>query len=401
MSTDSLDVERAVRDRYSEAAQAREAALCCPVEYDTRYLEIIPQEIIERDYGCGDPTRWIKEGETVLDLGSGGGKACYIASQVVGATGRVIGVDMNDEMLELAHKHRQAIGETLGYHNVEFHKGRIQDLGLDLGKVEARLADKPIRGLGDWEALETWQEELRRSQPMIADDSIDVIVSNCVLNLVKPEAKEQLFGEMHRVLKRGGRVVISDIVCDEEVPQHMQDDPELWSGCISGAYREDRFLEAFERAGFYGIQVVKRDATPWQVVQGIEFRSVTVEAYKGKEGACYERNQAVLYKGPWRSVTDDDGHTLYRGQPMAVCDKTFQIYTREPYASHVEAISPRVEVPLEGAALFDCSQDVRRDPKVTKGADYKESRPASDCCGPADPSENGSQSAGPTSGGCC
>ncbi|ANM30389.1 methyltransferase [Acidobacteria bacterium Mor1] len=395
MSTESLDVERAVRDRYSEAAQAREAALCCPVEYDTRYLEIIPQEIIERDYGCGDPTRWIKAGETVLDLGSGGGKACYIASQVVGASGKVIGVDMNDEMLGLARKHRQAIGETLGYHNVEFHKGRIQDLGLDLGKVEARLAEKPIGSLGDWEALETWQEELRRSEPMIADDSVDVIVSNCVLNLVKPEAKEKLFGEMHRVLKRGGRVVISDIVCDEEVPRHMQDDPELWSGCISGAYREDKFLEAFERAGFYGIQIVKRDANPWQVVQGIEFRSVTVEAYKGKEGACYERNQAVLYKGPWSSVTDDDGHTLYRGQPMAVCDKTFQIYTREPYASHVEAIEPRVEIPLEGAALFDCSQDVRRDPRVTKGADYSESRAAGeDCCSP-------SESAAPSSGGCC
>ena len=181
----------------------------------------------------------------------------------------------------------------------------------------------------------------------------------------------------------------------------MQDDPELWSGCISGAYREDKFIEAFEQAGFYGMQVVKRDAQPWQVVQGIEFRSVTIEAFKGKEGPCLERNQAVLYKGPWRSVTDDDGHTLYRGVPMAVCDKAFRIYSREPYGSSIEAIEPRVEVPLEQAGEFDCSGDVRRDPRVTKGVDYDETRAAGeDCCSPAAGDASG-DSGEPGSGACC
>ena len=99
-----IDSELAVSDRYSGAAHEREEALCCPVEYDPRYLEAIPDEVLERDYGCGDPSAWLREGETVLDLGSGGGKICFIASQVVGPRGRVIGVDMNDDMLALARR---------------------------------------------------------------------------------------------------------------------------------------------------------------------------------------------------------------------------------------------------------------------------------------------------------
>src|SRR6266550_503 len=91
--------ESAVRSRYAAAAQAPEGALCCPIEYDRRYLDIIPSEVIQKDYGCGDPSRYVKPGETVLDLGSGAGKICFIAAQVVGAQGRVIGVDMTDEML--------------------------------------------------------------------------------------------------------------------------------------------------------------------------------------------------------------------------------------------------------------------------------------------------------------
>ncbi|NUN24457.1 MAG: methyltransferase domain-containing protein, partial [Candidatus Jettenia caeni] len=96
--------EQAVRERYSAAAAQKEAALCCPVTYNPKYLEVIPKEVLDRDYGCGDPSQYLAEGETVLDLGSGGGKICFIASQVVGSSGRVIGVDMNDEMLALARK---------------------------------------------------------------------------------------------------------------------------------------------------------------------------------------------------------------------------------------------------------------------------------------------------------
>ena len=96
---ETLDVERAVRERYTKGALAREAALCCPVEYDPRFLKVIPENVLERDYGCGDPSRHVREDDTVLDLGSGAGKVCFIASQIVGPRGRVIGIDANEEML--------------------------------------------------------------------------------------------------------------------------------------------------------------------------------------------------------------------------------------------------------------------------------------------------------------
>jgi len=378
-----IDVENAVTDRYSQAAQSRTTELCCPIDYDSRYLEALPQEILERDYGCGDPSRHLNSGERVLDLGSGGGKICYIAAQVVGAEGEVIGVDMNDDMLALAESHRVSVGEHIGFHNVRFCKGKIQDLALDYRQLEARLREQPVTSPAEMDALEQWKDEQRRTRPMIADSSIDVVVSNCVLNLVRPQDKRQLFAEMHRVLARGGRAVISDIVSDESVPEHLRENEELWSGCISGAYREDAFLAAFEEAGFYGIEIVSRDATPWQTVEGNEFRSVTVQAFKGKEGPCLERNQAVIYRGPFKSVTDDDGHTLVRGERMAVCDKTFTIYTQAPYAASIETVPPRVEIPLKDAKRFDCSDDPRRDPRQSKGSDYRETQVSdAPCCGP-------------------
>jgi ubiquinone/menaquinone biosynthesis C-methylase UbiE len=381
-----LDVEAAVKQRYGAAANQVEQALCCPVEYDPQFLKILPAEIIERDYGCGDPSAFVKPGETVLDLGSGGGKICYIASQIVGEKGSVIGVDTNLEMLSLANKYRQELAKKIGFANVEFRYGKIQDLKLNLKLVDEYLKDNPINSAEDFAKYESFVQRSKAEKPLIAADSIDVILSNCVLNLVKPELKEQMFNEMFRVLKRGGRVAISDIVADEDVPQHMQDDAELWSGCISGAFREDKFIEAFEKAGFYGMEIVKRDEKPWQTVEGIEFRSVTVVAYKGKQGECLERNQAVIYKGPWKKVLDDDGHMLERGQRMAVCDKTFQIYGKEPYTSQIELIEPIEEIALEEATEFDCKRTGKRHPRETKGLEYNVTEvgelcgPDGDCC---------------------
>lgn len=387
-STSEMSPEQAVRDRYSEAATKREQELCCPVDYDPKYLSVIPEEILTRDYGCGDPSKHLRPGETVLDLGSGGGKICYIASQVVGPEGRVIGVDMNDDMLELARTHRQAIGEAIGHRNVDFHKGRIQNLALDYERLEERLGSHPVSTAAELSQLEEWKSREQRENPMIPTASIDVVVSNCVLNLVDPQAKAELFREMHRVLKRGGRVVISDIVSDEQVPEHLSSDANLWSGCISGAFREDLFLKAFEDAGFHGIEILSRDKSPWQIVEGIEFRALTVRAYKGKEGPCLERHQAVIYRGPWQSVTDDDGHTLFRGQRMAVCDKTFHLYLSEPYASHIDPVVPYETIALADATPFDCRKDARRHPRESKGLDYEVTEtsdapycgPDGDCC---------------------
>jgi ubiquinone/menaquinone biosynthesis C-methylase UbiE len=378
-----LNVEQAVRDRYSNAAAQSEQALCCPVEYDPAYLKAIPQEILDRDYGCGDPSRYVTPGDVVLDLGSGGGKICYIAAQVVGSTGKVYGVDCNEEMLSLARRNRPVVAERLGFDNVEFRKGKIQDLQLDLDLLDNYLQQNPVQTSGDWLRVSDHAQQLRETQPLIPADSIDVIVSNCVLNLVRAEDRRNLFSEMFRVLKRGGRAVISDIVADEEVPKHLRQDAKLWSGCISGSYREDRFLEAFEEAGFHGAQILAREDSPWAVVEGVEFRSLTVRAYKGKQGPCLERNQAVIYKGPWQAVFDDDGHKLIRGQRTAVCDKTFRIYSQSPYANHVIPVPPYQEIPLDEAVDMSCHDSTVRAPHETKGEAPKLTQlPDGDCCGP-------------------
>ena len=245
-----VDVENAVRGRYAEGAQARVPALCCPTDYDAKYLEAIPAEVIERDYGCGDPSRHLRVGETVLDLGSGTGKICFIAAQVVGPTGTVIGVDMTPEMLEVARRNAPIVADRLGFANVEFREGLIQNL-----------------------------------KPIVESGSVDVVVSNCVLNLVDTASRQQLFAELHRVLREGGRAVISDIVSDQEVPLRMQQDEELWSGCISGAFTEPGFKDAFKSAGFRSVCVLERQSEPWRTVDGIDFHSVTLQAFKDTTGA--------------------------------------------------------------------------------------------------------------------
>ncbi len=380
--TDPAEVEAAVRARYSAASQAREATLCCPIDYDPQYLRVLPDEVIERDYGCGDPSRYVRPGETVLDLGSGGGKICFIASQIVGPTGAVIGVDMNDDMLDLARRSAPIVAERIGHGNVTFHRGRIQDLALSVDALDAWLAQHPVRSSRDLDALRAEEARLRRDLPMIPDNSIDVIVSNCVLNLVDEAAKPQLIREMFRVLKVGGRIAVSDIISDEVVPAELRADPHLWSGCISGAFQEQELLRLLEDAGFHGIVYDKWDPQPWQTVQGIEFRSATVVAHKGKQGACWEGNQAVIYKGPWRQVEDDDGHVLRRGDRVAVCEKTFRILTSAPYEGQCIPVQP-LTAPEERLG-FDCSRTVSRHPRETKGMEYDLTTEASACCAPGE-----------------
>jgi len=373
--------ELAVFSRYATAAKAVEPALCCPVTYSADYLTVIPQEILERDYGCGDPTPYVGKGETVVDLGSGAGKLCYILAQVVGPRGRVIGVDCNQPMLALARQYQGLVAERLGYANVDFHFGLIQDLKLDLDRLACELQRKPVQDPNGWLQLRATEDQLRSDSPMIPDESVDCVVSNCVLNLVRPQDRRQLFGELFRVLKPGGRAAISDIVADEEVPELLRRDPTLWSGCISGAFREDHFLQAFVDAGFYGVQIAKRQQEPWRTLEGIEFRSITVVAHKGKQGPCLERNQAVVYRGPFKKVEDDDGHSYPRGERIAVCDKTYQLLQRAPYGGMFESIAPRDEIPLENAVPFDCRRSPHRDPRETKGQDYRLTTNVDSPCG--------------------
>ena len=246
--TGELDQRDAVQRRYGAAALEKEACLCTPVGFDPTLLKVIPSEVVERDYGCGDPTRWVRCGDRVLDLGSGSGKNAFICAQVVGASGSVTGIDRNADMLSLSRSASSAVAEAIGYANVKFKEGAIE--ALDASDADGR--------------------------PLVAAASVDVVLSNCVLNLVNPDQRSRLLNNIKRVLAPSGRVAISDIVCDRPVPLHLQKDPDLWSGCISGAWQEDEFLEAFEELGFEQVRYVDRSAEPWQVVESINFYAVTL-----------------------------------------------------------------------------------------------------------------------------
>jgi len=328
----SMNVESSVRERYSAGAREREESLCCPVSYDTDLLALLPQEIIEKDYGCGDPSRYVQPGDTVLDLGSGGGKICYMAAQLVGEAGRVIGIDMNDDMLGLARRHQPGMAEKLGSDRVRFVKGRIQDLGLDIDALDNYLRSHPVSSHADYAALRAWEQTQRQTQPLIPDGSVDLVISNCVLNLVADQEKQQLIQEIFRVLKPGGRVAISDIISDRTVPAALKANPELWSGCISGAFHEAAFLQEFSAAGFHAVCYDKWDAQPWQVVEGIEFRSVTLTAVKPQLPTDHSATHNVLYRGPFAAVTDDTGNRYLRGQRVTVSSQVHSLLTNAAYA---------------------------------------------------------------------
>ena len=185
----------------------------------------------------------------MLDLGSGSGKNAFICSQLVGAEGSVLGLDRNPNMLELANSACGSVASQIGYGNVSFRRAEIDQLAQDLD-----------------------------GQPLLADGCIDVVLSNCVLNLVQPSRRGQLLQEIRRVTAPGGRLAISDIICDKPVPLELQQDPDLWSGCISGAWLEAEFCSAFEQLGFRKVALVDRQEKPWQVHAGIEFRSATLTA---------------------------------------------------------------------------------------------------------------------------
>jgi arsenite methyltransferase len=363
-----MNAKESVLQRYSAGAREQQESLCCPVSYDASLLAMLPDEIIEKDYGCGDPSRYVQEGDVVLDLGSGGGKICYMAAQLVGKTGLVIGLDMNDDMLALSRKYQEEMAARLGGDRVSFIKGHIQDLGLSIDTLDEYLRAHPVSSHEDYAALKAWETIQRRDNPLIPDQSVDLVISNCVLNLVDDHEKQQMIREIFRALKPGGRIAIADIVSNQAVPENMKNDPELWSGCISGAFREDEFLETFAAAGFSAVCYDKWDAEPWQIIDGIEFRSVTLTAIKPESASEQSTTQAVIYRGPFAAVVDDNGQTYSRGQRVNVSSTIRKLLVN----------------PAFNNAFIDSS--------ATAG-----SMPGNSCCGPGE-SASAEASQG---GGCC
>jgi arsenite methyltransferase len=221
------EIKEAVKGRYGRMA-SRDQQSCCPsccgsassilhtkgIGYSVEDLEHIPEEAV-MGLGCGNPIGMaeLKAGEVVLDLGSGAGVDVFLAANKVGEAGRVIGVDMTEEMVDRA----EGIARDYGYHNVEFRLGEIEKLPVE-----------------DW--------------------SVDAIISNCVINL-SPD-KSKVFREAYRVLKPGGRLTVSDIVSEGVIPDEIKNDANAWTGCIAGTLERQDYLDKLKNAGFADIQIL-------------------------------------------------------------------------------------------------------------------------------------------------
>lgn len=237
---DDAKIKAQVRERYGEIAKqaiAGKPASCCDPASDATCctpsnvipLDAIgtrlPAEIVNTSLGCGTPLEIarLQPGETVLDLGSGGGLDCLYAARLVGASGHVIGVDMTPEMLMLARANAQKVGAT----NVEFRRGELEHLP-------------------------------------VADNSVDVIISNCVINLA-PD-KDRVFREAFRVLKPGGRIAISDMMTRAPMPEHLRSNIESWAACVSGAIEEKEYIAKMRAAGFVDVQKIAGGENPLEMV---------------------------------------------------------------------------------------------------------------------------------------
>ena len=291
------DITQKVSERYAKAASTGEQ-LCCPTSYDMGHLKtFIPEAVLTISYGCGTPAglKTVQAGETVLDIGSGGGIDCFEASRLVGPTGCVIGIDMTDTMLEIARKNAAVVATNLGYSasNVEFRKG---------------LAD---------------------AMP-VQDGTIDLIISNCVINLA-PD-KRKVFQEMYRVAKPGGRFTISDIVSDQTVPQYLVHDAQKWGDCLSGALTLTDYMRGMTAAGFLGIHLVK--SSPWRVIDGIHFFSVTLTGYKLPPAPTTSSVQYATLRGPFSRVVDERGTTYQRGIPQPINPDDELLLSAPPFAEH-------------------------------------------------------------------
>ncbi len=249
------EVKEFVKKRYGEIAQTGKS--CCPscgcapsamnvalhLGYSEEDLRSVP-EASSMGLGCGNPVALsrLKEGEIVLDLGSGGGIDVFLAAKKVGARGKVIGVDMTEEMIRKA----RAVASKYGYKNAEFRLGEIENLPIE-------------------------------------DSSVDVVISNCVINL-SPD-KEKVFREAYRVLKPGGRIMISDLVTEGELPEAVRKSFDAWACCIAGALEKSEYLDTIRRAGFKNVKIVSESTYTIDVSQELKGKitSVQVEGYKHQE----------------------------------------------------------------------------------------------------------------------
>ena len=309
-----------------------QTSACCTAEAMPAHLRPlladIHEEVQDKFYGCGSPIPSDLEGCTVLDLGSGSGRDCYLLSRLVGERGRVIGVDMTAEQLAVARRHVDWHATRYGYGrpNVEFKQGYIEDL----------------------------------ESAGIASGSIDVVVSNCVINL-SPD-KGRVFSEILRVLRPGGELLFSDVFADRRLPATLQRDPVLLGECLGGALYGEDFRRLLLDRGCRDFRTVA--STPLALgnveierkVGMVTFTSRTVRAFKlDLEDRCEDYGQVAYYQGTIpeapHGFTFDDHHHFRTGMPHLVCSNTAAMLASTRYARHFKIVGDT----STHYGLFDCA----------------------------------------------
>lgn len=262
-----------------------------------KIVDDLPKEVTDTHYGCGSPLPFALEGCTVVDLGCGTGEDVFTAAKLVGPNGRVIGIDMNEDQLAIAKKYQAEVAKKWGYDNVELIHGYIEDLSA------------------------------------IPDNSVDVVISNCVINL-SPD-KEQVFKEIWRILKIGGELYFSDIFSDRRIPKALNDDLILTGECLGGAMYIEDFRRLMRKVGWEDFRYMSSTAVNIdnpeveEMVGNIRFSSRTIRAYKLpglQEDICEQYGQVATYIGGIDGSENfydlDDHHRFFKGQPMLVCGNT-------------------------------------------------------------------------------
>ena len=315
-----------VKDYYGKVLKSNKdlkTNACCSIDamplWQSEVLKRIEPQILNKFYGCGSPIPPLLEGCRVLDLGCGSGRDVYLASYFAGEKGFVTGVDMTDEQLEVARKYRQEQMARFGFKscNVEFKRGYIEDL---------KSAD-------------------------IIDNSQDVVISNCVINL-SPD-KKSVFSEIFRVLTLGGELYFSDVFADRRIPEDIKNDPVLYGECLGGAMYIEDFRRMLRELGCPDYRIVskrKLTITEKEVrekVEGIDFYSITVRAFKldDLEDKCEDYGQIAVYLGTIPGSANkfilDDHHIFIAHKPMLICGNTASMLIKTRYARHFRVTGDR------------------------------------------------------------
>lgn len=261
------------------------------------------------------------------------------------------------------------------------------DLRIDPAISDELVADMKPVDYGGYKALAARIAQRAALAPLVADESADLVVIDCMTNRLSEAEAARMHAEAFRVLRRGGCAIEIALLADEPMPAGVAIESGPWRGARFPV--EAQAAAELAAVGFHGMSYEPVLTRPVQTSRGVEIRAILLRAFKGKQGVCRDQGHAVIYRGPWSAVHDDDGHRYVRGERAAVCVKTYELLAREPYRGQFIGLPPCAPVPLTRAPLFDCSTPAIRSPAITKGLRSvleTQTRAKNDaaCCPPGD-----------------